>query len=143
MSLKRRSGREGTGITPPKAPFIMQIIVIMNWDFLESGFWQNDVLSIHCSFHNKCFLPAGPFPLREMVCLFGLRLSSGAPLPISAGLSDLRLARQRASGRRWIDFRNLGIIDFTPQFVLFSHLHEEFPSRRGLFGRFYSVNEAP
>jgi hypothetical protein len=143
MSLKRRSGGEVTRITPRKAPFIRQIIVLLNWDFLEFGFWQRDVLSIHCSFHNSCFLPACLFPRREMVCLFGLRLSSIAPLPISAGLSDLRLPRQIASGRRGIDSRNLGIIDLTPQFVLFSHLHKEFPSRRVLFGRFYSVNEAP
>ena len=46
------------------------------------------------------------------------------------------------SPRDWYA-RNLGKIDFPPQFVLFCHLREELASRRGSFGRFYSAKEAP
>jgi|GEM_PF-4156082 len=39
--------------------------------------------------------------------------------------------------------RNLGKIDFPPQFVLFCHLREELVSRKGPFGRFYPGKGAP
>ena len=46
------------------------------------------------------------------------------------------------SSRDWYA-RNLGKIDFPPQFVQFCHLREKLASRRGSFGRFYTPKEDP